>query len=422
MSDAPEVKPARPRKLSFRFAREDDRLALRFGRRPSGAGCFLLLWLTVWTVGCVFLAGMVIKEPKVFSLLFAIPFWASWILVFCILLNQFFNREYILLDARGLSFERRVLIRLSSRRLPLEEIQSLESYQKNMQQEGQPPPEGIETRTLGQPLRFGEFKSDEEKAWLLDQLNDHLGFLQNGRSDRINKLPARIAPPDIRGNSGADQPHDPEPVPEGRGLALKLSSLPVAPPSDCRWTREDDFDEISFLQKGKFSPSGLGGLLFVNLFWNGIVSVFVGVLLGFAPMQNPIPTVAWWGLFVFLIPFEVIGALMFLALIAQLLEPFRRTRWNFGRGEIESRCDWFGIGFRRRYEFLGLDRLEIGVARKKQGFSPASGTGPTHRLALIDGENVELCALKNLTEGEARWIGDAILRERPLWFSSSRSA
>jgi hypothetical protein len=416
MSDAPEIKPARPERLSFRFAREKDRLALRFGRRPSGSGCFLVLWLIGWTVGCVFLAGMVIREPKIFNFLFAVPFWASWIFVFCVILNQFFNREYVLLDSQGLAFERRVLIRIASRLVPLGELQSFTSYQKNMHQEGQPPPEGIETRTLGRPLRFGEFKSNEEKAWLLSELNDHLATLQIDLPDRKQSDAVQIAAKKSGKAIQAEEPSATEPIPDDWGLVLKLAPMPVDPPSDTRWVRVDDFGEISFCRQGKFTPSAVAGLLFVNLFWNGIVSVFVCVLLGVMPMNNPMPRTMWWGLLVFLIPFEVIGAIMFLGLIALLLEPFHRTCWTFGRGEIENRCAWFGVGWRRRYEFLGLDRLEIGRYVKKQGFSPSPETGPAFRLILIDPDNVELCAVKSLTEGEARWIGDVLLRERPLWF------
>ncbi|MBN2581270.1 MAG: hypothetical protein JXB10_19980 [Pirellulales bacterium] len=416
MSDAPEVKPARPQRLSFRFAREDDRLALRFGRRPSGHGWGLGLWLIGWTVGCVVLVGVVVKEPKVFTFLFAVPFWASWIFVFCLVLNELFNCEYVLLDRQGLAFERWVLVRLSSRRVPLEEIQSFASYEKNLRQEGSLPPEGIEAQTLGKPLLFGEAKSDEEKAWLLDQLNEHLAVLHGGRPGRIEGDTDRVTERVARAKTEAEEPAALEPIPAGRGLALKPSPQPVSPPSDCRWMREDSFSEISLFQEGKFSPSAVGGLLFINLFWNGIVSVFVGVLLGVAPMDNPVPDAMWWCLFFFLIPFEVIGAIMFFGLLIHLFEPVRRTRWTFGRGEIQCRWTWLGIGLRRRYEFLGLDRLEISESVKKYTLSSPTGKEPGHRLKLIDADNVELCSINKLTEGEARWIGDVLLRERPLWF------
>jgi hypothetical protein len=43
--------------------------------------------------------------------------------------------------------------------------------------------------------------------------------------------------------------------------------------------------------------------------------------------------------------------------------------------------------------------------------------GANRTLRFIDRENTELTAMKRLTEGEARWIADTVLRERPYWFA-----
>jgi hypothetical protein len=40
----------------------------------------------------------------------------------------------------------------------------------------------------------------------------------------------------------------------------------------------------------------------------------------------------------------------------------------------------------------------------------------TFTLAFVDRTSADVCTIKELTEGEARWIGDVVLRERPRWF------
>lgn len=37
-------------------------------------------------------------------------------------------------------------------------------------------------------------------------------------------------------------------------------------------------------------------------------------------------------------------------------------------------------------------------------------------LTFVDQDNVEVCSIHALTEGEARWIADVVLRERSAWF------
>ena len=115
--------PLRPERLRTRFSRTGDSASVSWRLRGErGAGCFLLLWLTGWTVGCLFLAAEAIREPKVFTFLFAVPFWASWVFVFALILKSFFQREALSLDHDGARYVKRVLIPLSVRHVPLDEV------------------------------------------------------------------------------------------------------------------------------------------------------------------------------------------------------------------------------------------------------------------------------------------------------------
>src|SRR5262249_13157931 len=126
----------------------------------------------------------------------------------------------------------------------------------------------------------------------------------------------------------------------GAAEVLSLDRSRSEPPTDCNWRVTNDPETFEFWQKGRLNIGALAGLLFVNAFWNGIVSVFVMTLFGLMPGNNGPQGWEWWGLFVFLIPFEVIGLLMFAALVVTVLEPFRRTAWRFEHERILSQWRW----------------------------------------------------------------------------------
>ena len=187
-----------------------------------------------------------------------------------------------------------------------------------------------------------------------------------------------------------------------------------------------DFDEFAFTRRGRLGCAAVGGLVFINLFWNGIVSVFVMVLLGLAPVGERMQGGEWWGLFFFLIPFEVIGLAMLLALLAALLEPVRCTSWAFTRQSIERRWKWLGIGPTRTWWVKRLDRIQLCREDPSSGASLRSfpnlwadarnDGGAGYRLVVVDKDNREFCSIHGMTLGEARWMADAVLRERAAWF------
>jgi hypothetical protein len=75
-----------------------------------------------------------------------------------------------------------------------------------------------------------------------------------------------------------------------------------------------------------------------------------------------------------------------------------------------------------------LDRIDLirgkrGRLRDKSaGTIPVSPTpswgeeGSQFALSLVRPGSVQLCEIDGLTEGEARWMADVVLRERPEWF------
>jgi hypothetical protein len=79
----------------------------------------------------------------------------------------------------------------------------------------------------------------------------------------------------------------------------------------------------------------------------------------------------------------------------------------------------------RSWEVGRLGRLELrrsGNHSRRQRFSDmtADMTGQTaFELALVSDDNIDLCEIDDLTEGEARWMARIILERRPTWFGQS---
>ena len=58
--------PPRPARLRSQWVDSGRECSLRYRPRSLGSSCFLVLWLIGWTVGCVFLIGLVLYIASFF--------------------------------------------------------------------------------------------------------------------------------------------------------------------------------------------------------------------------------------------------------------------------------------------------------------------------------------------------------------------
>jgi hypothetical protein len=368
---------ARPLKCSVRVEQIDDVLLLRRRTGSFGTGLFLSLWLTGWTVGCVFLAGMVARQPTLEHILFAVPFWSSWVLVVCLLARCFFGVECLRIAADGLEFRSRALVTLWRRCVPLEEIKGVAEFSRITDSESGTTTHGLKIVTLGRPVRFGLGVESMERLWLADLLRSHLSRLVPGFA--VSSLAKDAVQIEVL---------DPGVVP--------------AEPSDCSIRILTDWDGTTFARRRAFSIVALGGITFLNLFWNGVVGIFVLQL--YKEFQ--------WFLFFFLIPFEAIGLGMMAVWFATLTAPFWVETWAIGPVEIVRRFSVFGLGRSCRVEVSDLGRVELRTnarSRKRllrQGHEDEDDTPFT--LGFVGREGGDLLAIDDLTEGEARWVGGRV--------------
>jgi hypothetical protein len=355
--------PTKPVRFHVRWKPVAEGFAFTFAKRELFGGCFMLVWLSIWTVGCVFLAGLVIHEPKLMHFCFAVPFWAAWFFVTGMMVNSLFGREEFTLDRDGATYVRRAIVTLASRHVPPEEIEGFGPCSVKSGGEGCSPSRGIEMRTLGTPLRFAVGLPEDERRWIEFHLNEYLAETRGipmpavEPDEERDELPCDDDAPsdDLAGVALAVPVAHGEPGAAEVLGALEPAESPRKPPSDTRWRRLEGFDAVEFVERGRLGCGVLLGLLFVNGFWNGIVSVFVVAL--FSGEMGAPQGIEWWGMFVFLIPFEAIGLVMLLVLLVFLAEPFRRTVWRFHWDAIECRMTWFGLGPRWIYDVFSRSRL-----------------------------------------------------------------
>jgi hypothetical protein len=406
--------PARPETLTVEFYEQTDTLVIH-KRSGGGPWIILLLWLIGWTVGCVALVVKVLTEPTPGMVVFALPFWAAWLFVASQVVWMRFGKETLLLDRDAAVFQRTAWIRLAARIVPREEIQEFRecrsSYTENDEYLW-----GIEMITLGKPVRFAFRLPDRERAWLLHQLNRFLRT--SGPVEERHVLqPTKLSP---RTSFGGTADANGTPV---ATEVLAFESTLAGPPADCRWHLAEGPDTFAFWQRGRLHLGAFAGLLFVNAFWNGIVSVFVMTLFGLMPINNPPQGWQWWGTFVFLVPFEVIGLAMVAGLVLVVLEPFRRTEWRFERDRIVRQTRWPVWRLKRAWDVPDLDRLELRRGNRNDSrrqrssglTTDLSGEDPFD-LAFVSRDIIDLCTITNLTEGEARWMARFVFDRCPAWF------
>ena len=375
----PNAEPPKPERLKVEILDLGDSLTLNYQARQWGASAFLIVWLTFWTFGCVALAVMAWQEPKLQTIVFGIPFWSSWGFVFAYVLSMLFKRERVLLNDEGLSYSQSVVIPLQDRVAPLAELRQFVSSSTTNYGEDDSPIHFVELITLGQPVLMLPYLPAKERNWLIWRLNK---FVEEARK--------------------------------------KYPQAPVDSPSDCSWQIEEFYDTTVFTQRGRPKLAMLGTTLFVCLFWNSIVSLFVLQFFGFLP-DSPQSGTDRWFLALFLTPFVIVGLGMVGILAYVLMEPFRRTRLEVSLNEISYGSRWFGLGRSRHYEIDSVNNLKVQTRRasesKFQGVTMSMQTTASqqHELHFSGEGKSPTLIIKRLTEGEAHWMASRILKIHPDW-------
>ncbi len=386
-----------PQARKVRIEEVDGDLELSCRQMPWGVAVFLVLWMTIWTVGCVALLNQALTKPCVENILPTIPFLAGWILMFAVLLSALFGVVRVRLGPDGLEYQAICLIPLYRQWVPRAELKGVSAELTTYLVKDRSLP-CVKIETLGQPLQFAQGISEEEQRWLVEQLNEYLNISCPYGSPQWYDARCR------EGNT-TDRPVVARPAP-----------TPVEPPSDTRIEGRQHLDKIEFVWRGHWNPGAIALMTFITLFWNGLLSIFI---------CKQFQDFDWFSFF-FLIPHEIIGLCFFGFWLMTLTAPFWCLTWTFGEREATRRLNLadanavvFDLGWNKRFDVQPHVRIELRRReREKQSGSLwplLSHPDGEYAFALLGDENKELLRIDRLTEGDARWIADTLLRAFPSW-------
>lgn len=175
-------------------------------------------------------------------------------------------------------------------------------------------------------------------------------------------------------------------------------------------------DAVAFIWTGEWSLATVAVLTLVQLFWNGIVGVFIYQLI--QDFQ--------WFLFFFLIPFEAMGLFLAALWLAALTAPAWRLTWAFGEREATRRWNVsdadaivFSFGWSKRFDIRPPIRIELRRREGKEQWGSLGGVlfqpDGEYDLAFLGREDKPLLTIERLNEGDARWIADTLLHAFSSW-------
>lgn len=401
MSGESETRMVQSSSRVVRIQEVDDGLELSYHWRLWGTPSFLLLWLMGWTAGTGFLLWNVFTNPSVLHALYAVPFVAAWLLVFVLLAWMLFGREGVRIDSEGLEYQTTLLLPLSRRTVPLTELKNVSADLADWK-ENDMDLRCLRFETMGQPLRFAAGIGEQEQHWLVERLNEYLDLLRPHGTANGQKVAPIVAEESCQEE------------------ILRRASMPIEPPSDSRIDVSRQAETVEFLWQGEWSLGTIAGISFIILFWNGAVSVFLW-------QCYEDPNVLWFSFFVVL--HAAFGLFLFAVWFVALTAPLWRLTWTFGEHQITRRLSVsdanavvFDFGWSKRFAIQPFVRLAL-RRQKKQSRNRQLGSllpllshpDGEHSLSFLAEEGKELLTLKHLTEGDARWIADVLLRTFPSW-------
>ena len=408
MSEEPETLTVQPSRRVVRIEEVDGGLELSYRWPRWGTPSFLLLWLIGWTAGTGFLLWNVFTHPSVEQALFAVPFVGAWLMVFVVLAWMLFGRESVRIRCEGLEYQTTLLLPLSRRTVPLVELKNVSADLADWQENDKDVP-CLRFETMGQPLRFAAGIGEQEQHWLVKRLNEYLDLLRPQDTAKGRKVSPILA---------EESCHE---------EILRLAATPIEPPSDSRIDVRRRAETVEFLWQGEWSLGAIARTSIFMLFWNGAVSVFLW-------QCYEDPNFLWFSFF--LILHVAFGLFLCAVWLVALTAPLWRLTWTFGEHQITRRLSVsdanavvFDLGWTKQFDVQPFVRLVLRRQKKQSGKRQLGSLLPLlshpdgeHSLSFLAKVGKESFTIKDLTEGDARWIADVLLRAFPSWGRGGEAA
>jgi hypothetical protein len=178
---------AQPENTKVVLTRAGDKIAVALPRGGfRGAGCFFTFFSLIWNgiTWPIFIANllglvktqnssgnMVAQGFDVFVALFLIPFILVGLVTFCAALYCIYGEVTLAMDREQVLFQRQVFGWKWERTYPLADITDIRLTEAYKQNDEPVYGVGIHLSSKRMPLTFGSNLSDEEKNWLVGELN-----------------------------------------------------------------------------------------------------------------------------------------------------------------------------------------------------------------------------------------------------------
>lgn len=364
------------------YTPDHSRIELRICPRETIVGKITLAFLSLFfVVGpiFVFFAGRSNFD-------FGLVIWLALMTIIPLIIvgNILMTDDLVTLDHEGLMYRRKGF----STKERFFELSSIKGFEQTLVRSGKNSREVIFIHLKDGPsveIANVSFLSKKKQLVFVAECTE---FLKRQRSSAWS--------PESTGEMAGDDPME--------VIHLKTDSMTFADqPAESLWERDEEAREFTIFKKGKFSFRNFMGALCVCLFWNGIVSVFVLTLFGVVPVKGEMDGLGWWFMFLFLIPFELIGVIMILNVLGELFAGWSRERWTLTRDEIRYEKKLFGFKKVKRFDVSRAEKLEI------------EPTG----LWFVAGEKEEdeetLCEIPLWSLEEARWLAARYHQMRASW-------
>jgi len=375
----------------------EDEEGLHLRRRTGSilAGVFLSLWWIGWSAGCVLLTIKFFAQPILLLACWAMIFWTAWLGAIFFIRHLFWGVEELCIGRDQLAYGTGIRRAKWERQVPLDQVRGVRWFEEK-DIENPYREYGFLIKTAEETIRFGKGIKREE--------SQKLSELIRARFDE----PIRSQEEPVYWNDPEQQPEDIE--------ILPLSEIPVAAPPDARMRLDAEGGTLQFTSLKPSQNSyllSILGVCFFAAFWNGIVVAFIYKLIHEFE----------WELFFFLIPFELIGLGLIGWVIWISLAPWRHVSYAFTKELIGRRVSMWSWKSDRFFPAENLDRVEL----RRPTNPDVTGLGVSFfdviedyhlQLAFVDTAGEVILEICHLTEAEARWIADVLLREyHDDWFA-----
>lgn len=366
----------------------------------------MALGLVGWSAGCVWAAHQVALEPSLGGALGVLVFMTWWVGIAAGVVHDQFLRESVCLCGDVIEFRRSALFPLTRRRVPIHEIRRFRMSGMAYLRVGVEDHHGIELVSAARPLQFGRLLTRDQCVECIARLNRTLlEYREQNVADAAasERLPCQI----VRG------------LQDGKGEGLLLENTLRQPPSDSNWSVSAGDRSLVFLHRGRMKRSVVAFLFLLEIVLNFmLVLLWSSLIASFTAHAEEATWLVRTGLMLFAIIFTPLGLLALFSFVYAVAEPIHRTVLDIRNDCIIRTDTWLMVKMSWVADLTGLARLEVrsqdpDISRDHwhRHFQMLSVAGQ-HELAFVGKDGEDLYVLRSITEGEARWLGGEVLRER----------